>query len=510
MSYPRQLLWIEPRGLVADLPPWQVSEEFVTGLENMTFRDGIIKRISGQRSVYETVQADVLSLINTRIGTTNYWVYHGTDKSYAVSSAGHNEITLAAGLTAVTAAHQWSAASLNGVVVANNSVDPPMYWDGNPANAMLELPDWPSGSLCDSLTSHLYHLFALGMRESGGDFLTKVMWSDAASPGTVPQEWASAADNQAGSAELSDDDSQIQCGVTQGESLLVYKSSALYAIDYVGGQNIYEPRPVFFNRGALTRRAVCDIGRGRQLAVGDGDVYLTDGVGYQSIADRKVRRWIFDSLDQDNYEMLQVAPLPFRNEVLVCWPGSGNSLNNQGAIYSIDFNEWGLRDLPDISCAALGIDSSDAPSDVIDDQSAVIDTVNTPIDAQNFSAATESLLVGDPGTPSLIHLDTEDSVAVAAKIKAHDLDLGEPGRVKLVKRVHLLARDYGTLYVRIGSKMRPDDSITWSDEITLTHPASVADTFAQGVFISLEIRSTDAAPWGLSAYGLEYERRGYR
>lgn len=509
MSYPKRQFWIRPRGVVADLPTFAVPDEYLTGCENVVFRSGIPERIKGQRSTYETVQDDVLALINTRVGTTNYWMYHGTDKSYVASSSGHTDVTLAAGLTAVDAAHQWSVTSLNGVLVANNTKDPPMYWDGNPANAMVALPDWPAGSRAEVLTAHRYHLFALALHESGGEFLSKVMWSAAAEPGTVPSEWTASAANEAGGVELADEDSPLRTAKTLRGSLLVYKANAVYAAEYVRqSQNIYEFRPLFSNFGALTKRAVVDC-NGKHFVVADGDIWLTDGSQYRSVGEDKVRRTIFDALDQTNYEMLFAVPNRSRNEVWVCYPTSGNSLCNRAAVYDLGHDEWGFRDLPDVSCGALGIESADAPSQIIDDQTLVIDTVTAKIDAQNFNSAAESLLLGVPGTPELVVVDTTDSTTVAAKVELHDLVLGDAARVKLVKRVHVQARNYGTIHVRIGSRMTPSGPVTWSPEVTLTSPASVVDSFATGRFISIEIRSADTADWTLAAVGLELEPRGY-
>jgi hypothetical protein len=90
------------------------------------------------------------------------------------------------------------------------------------------------------------------------------------------------------------------------------------------------------------------------------------------------------------------------------------------------------------------------------------------------------------------------------------MSFGDSARVKFLRRIHVKAQaDYGTLYVRAGSQMEPNDSITWSSEVTITDPEQVVNLFAQGRYISVEVRSAGSDVWKITGLDLEVEQRGY-
>jgi hypothetical protein len=122
--------------------------------------------------------------------------------------------------------------------------------------------------------------------------------------------------------------------------------------------------------------------------------------------------------------------------------------------------------------------------------------------------ATESLVVGFEDELRL-H-DTDDATSVSAVIGRHDLTFEAPERVKFVRRLHVRAKEgFGTLLVRVGAHMSISDAVTWSAEVPLTEPQQVVNVFAQGRYISFEIRSTGSEVWTITGVDLEAELRGY-
>jgi hypothetical protein len=57
--------------------------------------------------------------------------------------------------------------------------------------------------------------------------------------------------------------------------------------------------------------------------------------------------------------------------------------------------------------------------------------------------------------------------------------------------------------------MEPNDTIAWSDEVSITDPEQIVNCFAQGRYISVEIRSTGSEVWKITGLDLEIEMRGY-
>ena len=106
--------------------------------------------------------------------------------------------------------------------------------------------------------------------------------------------------------------------------------------------------------------------------------------------------------------------------------------------------------------------------------------------------------------------DMSDAETLTAYLGKYSMPLGDATRVKFLKRIHVKAQaSYGTLYVRAGSQMQPNDTITWSDEVTITDPEQVVNCFALGRYISFEVRSAGSDVWKLTGFDLEVEQRGY-
>jgi hypothetical protein len=57
--------------------------------------------------------------------------------------------------------------------------------------------------------------------------------------------------------------------------------------------------------------------------------------------------------------------------------------------------------------------------------------------------------------------------------------------------------------------MTPAAPIDWTAEQALTEPAQIVNTFAQGRYISVEIRASSPLVWQISGLDIEYEPRGY-
>lgn len=520
MSYPKKIVKVRPvGGIVNDLPPAEVAPQFYTSGENVHFRSSFAERTKGHAEVYTGVLTTLRNISQCVVGSTNYWVYHGTDKSSVVTGATHTDITKSGGLTGDTDANKITAGLLNGVHFMNNGIDAPLFWDGSPASPMTDLTGWPASTTCRAMRAFKFHLFAMDISKPGGEFPMQVLWSDAAAPGTIPSSWTPAATNQAGDAELSQTPGPIIDGAALRSSFAIYKQHSAYIADYVGGNNIFNFRRMFITSGVLTRNCIAEY-RGRHFLVTDGDIILTDGSVTESIADNRMRRFLFNQLDQDNFENTFVVTLPSQNEIWVCFPSAGSTFCDLALIWDGVANAWGVRELPDIAHAAVGIISDLTVSEFWDDDSDSWDDDTTLWNEQAFSNADDRLVLAKPddGTPTdsqFLEVDsgkTFDGANISATVVKESMTFDDPNRVKFLRRLipHIQA-DAGTqIKVRVGSQMVCSDPIQWSNEVTFTVGTDEqVDTFAQGKYLSFEFRSDGVNPWSMTGFDAEAELRGY-
>lgn len=514
MSYPKQLLRLSPtKGLALDLPANEIAEGYYTGAANAIFRDGFAQRVGGSRAAYVQNTLDpVYHLLNVRapggVTESNFWLACGLSEVVALETSNVSDITGSA-LTPVTSPWQWTSTLLNNLPVLNNTLDPPRYWGGDVGTPLATLPDWPVGTVCKSVAAFKFHIFAFDIDGPSGHFESQMLWSDAAAPGAIPTSWTASATNEAGDAILADTPGPIMTAHPLGGTLIVFKRSSAYAIEYVGGEDIFTVRLLDAARGALTRHSVVDIG-GMLLVVGDGDVWLTDGVNWRSIAFGRVRNYLFTQLDQASYENLHVVYNRAKNEVRIRIPVTGNTFASEELVYSVSADAWGLHTVVDGTCAAVGIVNDTAPDESWDGDAEVWDNDNTAWNAANFSLAVEQLLTGaDAATLTLE--DASDATDHDATLTRHDLTMGDAERFKFVRRVHARTNQTpGTLYIRVGARNSITEAITWHAEQVLAPPDSFINVRVLGRFISVEVRSEDSDVWLFTSLDLEYEMRGYK
>jgi hypothetical protein len=171
-------------------------------MSNVIMRSGFSQRIPGSRPIYETALAaaapgQLMHAINAEFNGTNYWlIFEDDGTAWAIEGTNETQIDDSL-LAAVTNPSLFSSSRLNGVPVISNGSDEPVYWDGS---LLVTLPDWTATETCQFITAFKFHLFALDISGPGGTFPNLLRWSDAAEPGTVPDDWTPGASDEAGQA----------------------------------------------------------------------------------------------------------------------------------------------------------------------------------------------------------------------------------------------------------------------------------------------------------------------
>lgn len=510
MSYPKKIFSLSPqRGFISDTPAHEAGPDFYTLANNVQFREGFPARILGSRTAYVTAMAaanpvQLLHAINAEVSDTNYWLLFEADgTAWAIEGTNATQID-AALLQSTSQPFEHSSALLNGLPIYSNGSDEPVFWAGG---TLATLPDWTATETAQFIAVFKFHIFAMNISGPGGSFPNLVKWSAAAEPGTVPNSWTPAADNDAGDVELADSPGAVLCAYPLRDTLVFYKRASMYTAQFVGGNNVFSFRKVQSASGALTPRSVCDV-NGQHFVVSDGDILLTDGTNRRSVGESRVKDWLFNQLDQNNYRNLFCTYNRGRDEVLVGFPAAGNQFCNLGLVYDLSRDCFGVRELASLAAAPVGFVNDDVESNTWADRTDTWAEATDVWGSSTISAARDSIVHVEAAT--LRQQDTNDAVTVGASVGKHSMHFGEPERIKFIRKVHLRARqDYGTLLVRVGGQMTPTGPITWSQERAVTAPEQVVNVQAIGRYISIEVRSNSSVPWKLTGLDLEGELRGY-
>lgn len=511
MTYPKQTIMLRPtRGFISDTPPHEVGPDFFTQMINVINRGGFAQRIPGSRSIYGTALGTVspgqlMHAINADSGGTNYWLIFEDDGTAWFIEGGNATQMDDSLLSSVGDPVDYSSSLLNGVPVISNGADEPVFWAG-PGN-LATLTDWTATESCKFITAFKFHLFALDISGPGGTFRNLLRWSKAAEPGTIPNEWTPSGANDAGDVELSDSPGELLCGYQMRDSLLIYKRSATYQVKYVGGDNVFNFRKVQSTSGALTRRSVCDV-NGQHLVVSDGDIVLSDGNNKRSIGEARVKDWLFNQLDQDNYQNMFCAYNRSQNEVVIGFPTEGTEFCTAALVYNVELDSFGVRDLANLVQTPVGLVNDTVVSNTWADRTEAWEDAMGAWGSSTISSARDSMVFIH--TDEMHQQDVIDAETVTAYLGKYSMDFGDSARVKFLRRIHVQTQaGYGTLFVRAGSQMEPNDSINWSSEVAIINPEQVVNLFAQGRYLSVEIRSVGSTVWKITGLDLELEQRGY-
>lgn len=518
MSNPKKIIKLTPSGYFPDQPK-QDGTQFEVA-RNMTTSAGVPVSVGGWQNVYANVRTlanntdPVIFLTNVEVEGVNYWMYHTPNSSWVVTGTDHTDITVANGFSQVVDnPSNWTGGVLNGIAFVNNFIEPPMYWDGSTSSDMEYLPDFPAGTRCRRMVAHKNYLFALGIEGPSGVFPEMIAWSDSAAPGEIPQSWTPAADSDAGAVILAETAGELVTALSLRDILLIYKKKAIYSARFIGGNEIFQFDTLFTNRGALGTHSVCSTGISH-FVVGDGDVYITDGSQFQSIADGKIKSLLFGQLNANNVDQLFTVYKPFTNSVEVCFPSLGSERVDTCLEYNLNDGTWGSKELFPMNplCAAIGYVSDESSNtEVWDDADFEWDTRNIFWNARTFSTAASSIVYGaeqlykgdfgytkngDPLTFTgiITNIDFEDPSVIKHVKALYPSIYGEPGQI---------------VNFRVGACMAVDGPIQWSS--TLPYELGSDDAVhcrVMGKLIALEITATN--PILLNSISLEADRRGYR
>ena len=522
-------------GLVADKEPTSLPPNAWTEISNTRCVDRSIASFAGYISLATlTGSPQTLELIKNSNGV-NYLVYGDTDKLYSVTSLSDIGVATEAEIgSGFSTAGFWDSTVLGGVGVFTNGFDNPQYWGGS--GSALDLPYdetgtttclWSDvGMTAKIIRSFRYHLFALNIEDCEGKNCRKVHWSHPADPGTVPITWRpELADYDAGFNELTDTPGCIVDALPLRDTLQIYKTDAVYSVTYTGRYSVNEPiwnfRLVTTTKGLYARNCVCDFG-GKHFFVADGDIYVYDGVQFESIADERVKNLFFDNVSRSNKDKTFCVYYERTQEVWLCYPEEDQTSCTKALVWDSIQNTWSQRDIPSADTAIFSVvertsgytyDSYTSGVDTYDDTPAtatntIPDTYDDLIDGSPFR---DSLILGAP--QALYEMDRTNQANGVNQVcyaRRTHLDLGDKADWHMVLTVYPRAEG-DPFDVRVGSTDVAGASPTWSAYQTFTPGTDYKLDFrVTGRMHDIEFYSDGDVSWNVESYEVDYEIVGRR
>jgi hypothetical protein len=217
--------------------------------------------------------------------------------------------------------------------------------------------DWPGNYTANVVRDFIGYCIMLGINKGGKDYPTCVKWDNPAQYSSSANGifWDPANPNYlSGENIIGEMSSPIRDGLTLGNMFVIYGQSQIWLMEYTGDLSVFAFRRVPYTGGILNTNCAVEI-EGKHYVFGDNDIYVHDGVSRQSLADGRVRRRIFNTLDRSKQTACFTLHDSVSKLVYFCYATRqeeatfyGTQFCNQAAIYNYKNDTWSFMDLPNI------------------------------------------------------------------------------------------------------------------------------------------------------------------
>lgn len=507
-----------PQGLVLDLPPFAADPSAYTAMKNMRVAGVGVERALGQQAFAGVLQVFPKFAMAVPVGNAIYLLYMGGGGVWATDGTTHFDVTPTTGWIDFTTGTM-TGQLLNGIAIFSQPGAAPWYWDGAlVANSVKPLPGWLTGSVTANVIAAFgQHAFAGSVAGAAATDGGRLCWSDAAALGTVPASWVPTATNQAGELLLGTGAGRITAMKGLNASLMVYRRTGCFAVQYVGRPYIYTSRKLSADVGAASMNAVVEM-RGQHVILAPGDIVLTDGVSVRSIGDERIKSSLFAQVSESGLRISHAYGVPGNSEVVFCMAVGTDTAANVAYVWNYERDKWSVRDLPDVAHSFYSYVPVVQPGAGGGDWAG---------DAQNWDADFSAWDSGASGgfAPRAVGVSVVNKQAwlleygdvaegggnIDASVERMSLAIGDGDQVCLVTRVMpRIAGSAGSIVnVSVGGQLAAGDPVAWSSPRQYTIGVSRAvDCLVVGRYVSVKFEAAVNASWSVAGFDVEWRMRG--
>lgn len=498
------------QGVNRDAMPEELPIGVWSNVQNMRPRDGFMERFHGIEAKFTQPSIVPYYIQLFAVNQARYCMHAGLTKVFVDDGTTQTEITGTAPTGGID--DRWTGGMFQGTPILNNGVDDPTYWDGNTANNLATLPGWTAGTKARWMRPFGAFIVAGGMTIGGTEFPHLVQWSDAATAGALPSTWTASDTNLAGDFPSMVSDGEQVDAVVWNDSLFVFKEDAVWLMRFLQGSNAVFQINKVPGSGMLYRG--CGVATPKGVVVlTAGDVIIHNGIQEVSIADARMRRWIFQTMNRTNWRRSFVSLNDTYNEVWIWFPSIGKDACDTVATWNWETGLWGIRYVQDATYAASGIVPPGTSTQRWNNQ-ILAWSEQTDAWVEDNAAENQARMVVCTVQQRIGLVDEGDNdfgMPISTRLERTGMSFDDPDSFKLLKEVALAvdAQPGTLLSVQYGSHTLPDESPTWKTPRTWTQGTTrkVYD-FASGPYLDLRIRSVVDQYWRIRSMSLAIEKQG--
>lgn len=524
-------------GVVTDMEPHELPINAYTMGKNVRFDEGRVSRSPIFRTIKDTLGFDPRAALGI-ISSSGFDSVILASNAWDIQEYANGTLTSRNGtITGTTSDAVFTTTSLANVAYINRPDRIPVFRINTGTN-FADLTNWTSTWRAESLRAYGDFLIALNLTENGTNYPSRVRFSTLTQANTIPSTWdASDATESAGFNDLVQLRSGIVDGCSLGTSFIIYSSDQVWAMDFVGGAFIFNFRKLFSNTGVINQNCVVE-NEGKHYVFGTDDIYMHDGNTRVSIADQKVKNFIFNSIQTGQTDRFFVQQNTALSEIYFCYVSgdayvsfSNSERCNRAAVFNYKNGTWSFMDLPNVSAGTVANVNS-----VLTFAGASIsyNLIGGSYYSQEGGYNQHTLMVGKSNstdgltTDKLYGLDladrgaltfTADTQALKSPfLERTTIDLDEQGLpltgykviTKLVPQISTTNSDK-TVNITLGSANYLGDSPTYQSPTAFSTSTDLKiDTRVSGRYLSYKLDVSDAKDFSFVGFDAEIIAAGRR
>jgi len=498
-----------PVGIISDPNPTDAPLESWNNVSNVRFKDGKITKSQGHEKVFPQPPEQPLFLLPYLSGNTPYWLSAGSGYIHRTSGDTWENISRPNGAYNSSVEKPWSGGFLNQVAVLNNSFDVPQALQPN-ESTFKDLPNWPSDTRAKIIRPFKNYLVAMNITKNSVEQNTTVKWSSPADPGEVPFTWdVNDPTNDAGESFLADTAGAIVDGKKLKDSFIIYKEDSVYAMRYIGGVFVFQFQQLFDDVGMLSRNCAAEFD-GKHFVVGQGDVYVHNGVQKQSVIDGKVKNILYSAIKATGINNVFVVPDYNSTEMWICFQGSSSQSANGTADTALIWNwkedTWTTREIPNVVCGTFGIIDPKV-SDSWDADATFWDQDTSAWGSASYNPSKTKIVLGSYVNNQIYSVGEVSEFAgkqFLSRLEKTSIYFDDDHKLKFVSSIipHFSGSGNGNVY--IGSSMLHDAPTQWFGPFKYNIGKDYKiDCRVTGRYIGVRFELESVGSWTMNGYTIE-------
>lgn len=527
-------------GAITDLSPYNLPLSAFSRAVNVRFDEGKVRRSPVFRTVLSSIGFNPRFTFGI-VPSSGFDTALVVSDDYVVKEYANGALTDRSGsISASSDPRPFTGTTLSDVVYINRPDRVPVFRDPAGTN-FADLTNWPSTYRAVSIRSFGSQLIALNITEGGNSFPNRVRFSNFALANSVPDSWDETdTTKSAGFNDLVEMDTAIVDGMSLGSNFIIYSSTDVFLMEFVGGTFLFNFRKLFTDSGLINQNCVVEV-EGKHFCFDNADIYMHDGTTRKSICDERVKNFIFQGLNALKKNRCFVHHDPNLNEIYFCYVSGDELIGfpnaercNRAAVYNYRKDTWSFVDLPNVSSATVM--NLNTVTTYAGSTGLPYDTTGGSYYDQEDSFNRHVVFVGEDlaadgiSSDKIYGLDLSDEGSIAfpldieatkgAVFERVGIDLDQASRgvgvrgYKVLTRIYPQAQTNNTnklLTLEFGASDTPSTAPTFSAPVSYnTETDHKIDSRAAGRYLSYRVTIPDTKDFEFSGFDFEVTATGRR